>query len=335
MRLLTSILGDPSAESRAHPDPTRDVWELAVWDPLPICLQLFCHFSPGHVLVYWLFLPILPSDPRPSVTVVTTIFLEMLLSSQLYILQSNFSQQEKDTSIIHKEVMGEYDKKFVHPRLNPLMRDVATQYTSSNTETGTEEDGDVVTYTPTVVLKREFQTHPNPNYAKHIDPDNVGSSSRRTSSPAPAFTPAAYSSREPTPFIGVTPRPPIRQPLFRPSVSTAVSTGASTGDGGSLGIYSHANSPLKKATSMHDIPGRARREAPRNSFDMAGREIREERERSMSPAKRQSDAHRSFLSSSKMPISEDVDRRTSAPGGFGKQRPSTYDSPYKRGPSRF
>lgn len=340
LRLLTSILGDPSAESRAHPDPTRDVWELAVWDPLPICLQLFCHFSPGHVLVYWLFLPILPSDPRPSVTVATTIFLEMLLSSQLYILQSNFSQQEKDTSIIHKEVMGEYDKKFVHPRLNPLMRDVATQYTSSSTETGAEREGDVVTYTPTVILKREFHTHPNPNYAKHIDPDNTGSNNpRRTSSPAPSYTPAAYNSREPTPFTGVTPRPAIRQPLFRPSVSTAVSTavstGASTGDGGSLGVYSHANSPLKKATSMYDIQGSARREAPKNSFDMAGREMREERERSMSPAKRQSEAHRSLLSNNKMPISEDGDRRTSAPSGFEKQRPSAYDSPYKRGPSRF
>lgn len=338
LRLLTSILGDPSAESRAHPDPTRDVWELAVWDPLPICLQLFCHFSPGHVLVYLLFLPILPSDPRPSVTVATTIFLEMLLSSQLYILQSNFSQQEKDTSIIHKEVMGEYDKKFVHPRLNPLMRDVATQYTSSSTEPGTEGEGSVVTYIPTVILKREFHTHPNPNYAKHIDLDNAGSNNpRRTSSPVPAYTPtaAADSSREPTPFTSVTPRPPIRQPLFRPSVSTAVSTGASTGAGGSLGVYTHANSPLKKATSMYDIQGSARHEIPKNSFDMAGREIREERERSMSPAKRRSEAHRSLPSNSKMPISEDGDRRTSAPGGFGKQRPSAYDSPYKRGPSRF
>lgn len=336
LRLLTSILGDPSAESRAHPDPARDVWELAVWDPLPICLQLFCHFSPGHVLVYWLFLPTLASDPRPSVTVVTTIILEVLLSSQLYILQSSFSQQEKDAALIHKEVLGEYDKKFVHPRLSPLVRDVGTQYTSSSSNTGIEKDGDVTTYTPTVVLKREFRTFPNPNYAKHIDPDNSGSTSRRTSSPAPAYTPAAYSSREPTPFTGVTPRPPLRQPLFRQSVSTAVATGTSTGDGGSLGVYSHANSPLKKATSMYDMQGNGRREAPKNSFDMAGREIREERERSLSPAKRQSEVNRHHSGNSKVSISEESDRRTSAPSGFAwKQRSGAYDSPYKRGPSRF
>jgi len=301
-------------------------------------LQLFCHFSPGHVLVYWLFLPTLASDPRPSVTVVTTILLEMLLSSQLHILQSNFSQQEKDAAIISKEVMGEYDKKFVRPRLNPLMRDVATQYTTSSTDAGIEEEGDVTTYTPTVVLKREFRTKPNPRYAKHFDPDNMGSYSQPKTSPAPApaYTPAAYSSREPTPSTGITPRPTMRQPVFRQNASTATTTGATTGDGGSLGVYSHANSPLKKATSMYDIQS-GRREAPRNSFDMAGREIQEQRERSMSPAKRQSEAHRSLLSNSKVSHSEvENDRRTSAPSGFAwKQRPGPYDSPYKRGPSRF
>jgi hypothetical protein len=148
LRFLTSILGDTSAESRAHADPTRDVWELAVWDPLPICLRLFCFFSPGHVLVYWLFLPTLTSDPRPSVTVFTTIILEILLSSQLFLLQSAFSQQEKDSAIIHKEVMNEYDIKYVHPRLNPLVRDVSTQFAGPDCE-GRSDECDVETYTPT------------------------------------------------------------------------------------------------------------------------------------------------------------------------------------------
>src|SRR6266536_1662909 len=168
LRFLSSVFGDASAESRAHPDPTRDVWELAVWDPIPICLQLFCLFSPGHVLVYWLFLPTQALDPRPSITVLTTIILELLLSSQLLLIQAAFSQQEKDSAIIHKEVMSEYDIKYVHPRLNPLVRDVGTQYTGPNSEVGTEEGGDVETYTPTVILRRGFRTNPNPNYAKHV-----------------------------------------------------------------------------------------------------------------------------------------------------------------------
>jgi len=330
LRFLTGIIGNTSAESRAYPDPTRDVWELAVWDPIPICLRLFCFFSPGHVLVYWLFLPTTAADPRPSVTVFTTLLLQALLSSQLYLLSSFFSQQEKDSAIIHKEVMSEYDIKYVHPRLNPLTRDVGTQYSDAGTGTDYEGDGDIDTYTPTVLLRRGFRTNPNPNYAKHVDPDNATQISRQ-SSPAPAFTPSAYTSRETTPFSGITPRPAIRQPQFRKSMGGAISSSTSTGDGGSLGVYNHVNSPLKKATSMYDIQAR---DPPRNSFDMASREIQEQRERSKSPAKRQSDAPRTFLQG-RVPFPEiGDDRRSSTPAGLSR-RPGNAESPYKRGPSRF
>ncbi len=116
------------------------------------------------------------------------------------------------------------------------------------------------------------------------------------------------------------------------AVSTSVSAGNS--DGGSLGVYSHANSPLKKATSMYDIQ---QRDPPRNSLNMATQEIREDRERSRSPVKRQSEAPRSFLHG-RIPF-PDVgdDRRTSAPASGVNRRPglSNFDSSYKRGPSRF
>lgn len=324
LRFLSNILGDTSAESRAHPDATRDVWELAVWDPVPLGLQLFCWFSPGHVLVYLLFLPTLASDPRPSVTVFTALLLEGLMSSQLILLQSSFSQQEKDSAIIHKEVMSEYDTKFVHPRLNPLVRDVGTQF-----EENAKEDENVDTYVPTVVLKRGFRTNPNPNYAKFIDPENKTKLSRQSFSPAPSFISANYS-RDTTPISGVTPRPPIRQPQFRPSTSGAVTKSTGTGDEGSLGIYSHANSPLKKAVSMHDMQG-----TPRNSLGMAAREVRADRERSRSPAKRQSEAPRPTFRYEGVPISDVDDRRTSAPGGGIRQRPGALDSPYRRGPSYY
>jgi len=264
--------------------------------------------------------------------VLTAIFLEVLLSSQLLLLQLAFSQQGKDSAIIHKEVMSEYDIKYVHPRLNPLVRDVGTQFVGANEEIREEEEGDVDTYTPTVILKPGFRINPNPNYAKHVDPDNTEGISRQALSPASAYTPSAYNSRDPTPFSGMTPRPPIRQPQFRQSIGGAISTGTGTGDGGSLGIYSHANSPLKKATSMYDIQGNTRHDTPRNSFEMAGREIQEQqqRERSHSPAKRQSEAPRSLLGL-------ENDRRTRAPGGFGlKPKPvQQYNSPYRRHPSRF
>jgi hypothetical protein len=266
-------------------------------------------------------------------TVVTTLILEVLLSAQLLLLQSNFSQQTKDTAVIHKEVLSEYDLKYVHPRLSPLVRDVGTQYSGPVSATRVEEERDVETYTPTIILKRGFRTNPNPNYAKYIDPDNTGAIPQRTAfSPTSAFkTPAAYGFREPTPLR--TPHTTIRQPQFQQSTSGAVSTGTSTGDGGSLGVYSHANSPLKKATSMFDIQGGGRdrhRDAPRNSYDLASREIQDEKERSMSPVKRQRDLEQEIAA-----------RRTSVPSGFGmKPRPSRPDSvgvdnSYKRGPSRW
>lgn len=279
-------------------DPIREVWELAVWDPMPVCLRLFCLFSPGHVLVYWLFLPIAPSDPRPSTTVVTTIVLAALLSAQLLFLQSNYAQRTKDMAIIHKEVLNEYDTKYVHPRLNPPVRDVGTQYIAPGDGIDTEGENEVVTYTPTTILRRGFRTNPNPNYAKLLPQSTVFS-------PNPAFeTPANYIRRDSTPLR--TSEGGIRQPQFRQSTSNKpVNVGV--GDGGSLGVYSHANSPLKKATSMYDIQGE-RKDMPRNSFQSAQREIMEERERSMSPMKRLQETEK-----------ENVRRRTSVPPGFGLQ----------------
>lgn len=226
-----------SAESRAHPDAERDVWELAVWDPLPICVRMFCMFSPGHVLVYWLFLPTQVSDPRPSVTIVTTLFLTVLLSVQMSFLSSSFTQQAKDSALVHKEVLREYDNKYVHPRTQPLMRDVATQFSEEE-----EKANRVDTFTPTFVIQRGFKTSPNPNYVSHVDPEGV--TPRR-----PSFTTPTTSYKTPSHLRDASPvvRPSatsIRQPQFRPAAT-------STGDGGSLGIYSHANSPLRKATSVN------------------------------------------------------------------------------------
>ncbi|ODM16587.1 hypothetical protein SI65_08094 [Aspergillus cristatus] len=226
-----------SAESRAHPDAERDVWELAVWDPLPICVRMFCMFSPGHVLVYWLFLPTQVSDPRPSVTIVTTLFLTALLSVQMSFLSSSFTQQTKDSALVHKEVLREYDNKYVHPRTQPLMRDVATQFSEEE-----EKANRVDTFTPTFAIQRGFKTSPNPNYVSHVDPEGV--TPRR-----PSFTTPTTSYKTPSHLRDASPvvRPSatsMRQPQFRPAAT-------STGDGGSLGIYSHANSPLRKATSAN------------------------------------------------------------------------------------
>ncbi|EEP77602.1 conserved hypothetical protein [Uncinocarpus reesii 1704] len=250
LRLLSNVLSSSSAESRSHPRPERDVWQVGVWDPHPLAIRLFCLFSPGHVLVYWLFLPTAPADPRPSVTIVTTIFLAALLTVQMSTLSSSFTQQSKDSLLIHKEVLNEYDIKYVHPRTQPLMRHVGTQFNTGDSYQPHKDEkyNKVETYTPTV-MRHGFTTNPNPNYLRHIDPDSsskgLQSTPRRQSLSTPTMTvPGSQISSVRTPRIDSSPlisQSAIRQPQFRPT--------SGKGDGGSLGVYSHSHSPLKRATS--------------------------------------------------------------------------------------
>ncbi|KAL8821051.1 MAG: hypothetical protein Q9223_000851 [Gallowayella weberi] len=241
LRFLSSMLAADNAESRSHPDATRDVWELAVWDPTPISLRIFCLFSPGHILVYCLFLPTAMTDPRPSTTVATTLALVVLLSIQLTVLQSSFSQQSKDSTVVHKEVLNEYDTKFVHPRTQPLTRDVGIQYSSSGTllDPGSAS---VDTYTPSIIINRGFHTRPNPNYVKHLDSNaqRVTPTSHYTNGIASTIPSSATTRETSSPMRSVT---AIRQPQFRPNGDLR------SGDGGNLGVYSHAYSPLRKSTS--------------------------------------------------------------------------------------
>lgn len=249
LQYLANVISG-SAESRAHPDAQRDVWELAIWDPLPICVRIFSFFSPAHVLVYMVSLPTQLSDPRPSVTIVTTMVITALLSAQMSLLCSSFTRQAKDSTLVHKEVLKEYDTKYVLPRTQPLMRDVGTQFSEGNAATpgSRSQYNKVDTFTPTHLLKRGFKTSPNPNYVGYVDPE--GQTSRRQSSAPPTDFPNQHfpmhtpsNLRDSSPAFR-TPGTSIRQPQFRPTPSTA-------GDGGSLGVFSHANSPLRKSVSTN------------------------------------------------------------------------------------
>ncbi|KAK5939676.1 hypothetical protein PMZ80_008056 [Knufia obscura] len=272
LRFLSTILGSDSAEARAHPDPHQDVWEVAVWDPLPVSLRLFCFFSPLHVILYWLFLPTLPSDPRPSTTVVTALILAFLTSVQMSYMTKCFSQQSKDSALISKEVLNEYDTKFVKPRTTPLYRDVATQYSEAANTTEARDDkyNNVVAFPPAFVINRGFKTNPNPNYSQQTGT----STSAQTSSARPSTSTPDFRSPLPRQDFSspLRPQTAIRQPTFRP-------TGGYS-DGGSLGVYSHAQSPLRKAASTNFTPMKGSR----------GQYLREtaENRRSISPEKRRS-----------------------------------------------
>jgi hypothetical protein len=267
LRFIASMLGTETARARAHPDAKRDVWEIAVWDPLPVSLRLFCYFSPAHIIIYSLFLPTLAAEPRPSIKIATAMFLAFLTSVQLSSLQSYSSRQAKDAAFISKEVMHEYDTKYVQPRTQPLYRDVGTQFheQAASSDTRDARYNVVQTYTPMVNINRGFKISPNPNYVTHPDLRGAHSDEVIQRTPSTAFaTPAPY--RAPSPSKNLT---AVRQPNFRPT--------SQGGDGGSLGVYSHAASPLRKSASTNFTPGQ-----------QINRGIRSPEGRYSSPGKRQS-----------------------------------------------
>ena len=249
-RFLSKMLGGEHVDARSHSDAIRDVWQIAIWDPTPMALRVFCLFSPGHVLLYWFLTPATATELGPSTSVMMTMAFAGLLSAQMLLLQSSFSRQSKDKSMIHKEVMSEYDTKYVHPRTQHQMRDVGTQHSTSGTSTHDmppykNEDSSVDIYAPSFVISRGFHTRPNPNYAQHVDPDSsawklMSSGGVLTSIATAAQTPARHRDAS-SPIRSQT---AVRQPHFK---------SVGKGDGGSLGVFSHASSPLRKSASSNYV----------------------------------------------------------------------------------
>ncbi|KAF2824567.1 hypothetical protein CC86DRAFT_57359 [Ophiobolus disseminans] len=315
---IRNVVARTSAAARAHPDAARDVWEIAVWDPNPLCLQLFCLFSPLHVIFYYLNLPVAPLDPRPSVKVTSTLFIGAILSVQLWWLRGAFTQQTKDNAIISRSVLHEYDSKFVHPALQKACRDVGIQTISQkrnrDSSVGVKGNSDylaseVVTYTPTTIINRTFRTNPNVNYASQYDPDNIGStsvarSSQQTPSARPSYRTSQYSSTSTA--TGGDFSSPIR-PSNTPNPFRQAPAIPRTSDGGSLGVYTHAASPLRKAASTNFL----------RDSDSRGRDSRQ-----ATPLKREgSPLKRTSMPSGEGPLSQ-ADRlgRGTGYGGLGVGR---------------
>lgn len=266
LRYLQNVISSTtSAASRAYPDAEREVWELSIWDPKPVNLTIFTLFSPGHLLLYFSLLPPAALDPRPSVTVFTALAFGALLSVQLILLKNSFSQQAKDSALVHGEVMNEYDTKFVRPSLNKPVRNIATQTRESAMSPRGTRTREVDVYTPTTIVNRGFRTNPNPNYARQYDPDRLstpeeGPARRRESSTPSLTTPAngyvngytQSSYSRPSTSGGAadfsSPLKPHHERLRERSPVKSTSAG-----GGSMGIYSHAASPLRKAASSNAL----------------------------------------------------------------------------------
>lgn len=136
-------------------DNMPEVWEIAVWRPQPLCLRLFCLFSPAHIMTLW-SLSQLSSISFPSAF--TALVQVSLLSALLLLLTSRFLQQAKDEATLKKEVFHEYDIKYVRPHTQVLVRDVALQCIlrePSQTPLDTLVDTSDLHFN----LRRSFRTH--------------------------------------------------------------------------------------------------------------------------------------------------------------------------------
>jgi hypothetical protein len=261
-RFLTNLIASASAESRAHPDEMQDVWEVPVWDPTPVGLSLLVLFSPGHIFIISLFLPYSPLDPRPSVTVAKTMLLCALLSVQGHFLQKRFSEQSKQSANIYREVSKEYESKYVQPNaIKRPVRDVGVQFPHPSPKWDGQEQSwkavpEVVSGSP-YVPHRGFHTKPNQAYSSHYDPHHLGGTDSDTTRPRSMATPAVRQQLQYTstgngglPELSSPLRPPtFFRPFPSPERPQYKSTG--TGDGGSLGVYSHHASPLRKTASSN------------------------------------------------------------------------------------
>lgn len=265
LQYLRTAIAAATASSRAYPDAQREVWELSLWDPKSFNLTLFTLFSPGHVLFYYVLLPPAILDPRPSVTVLTAIAFGGLLSFQLSILKSHFQQQAKDSALIHGQVMNEYDTKFVRPTLHHPVRDVGIQTRESARSARGARTREVDVYTPTTIVNRGFHVNPNPNYSAQYDPDSLSASTPTTTTVANSLH--QQSAHHLTRQILQTPTTSASTPYSRSTAATNPITNMTTTaptdhyssplkphherprdrprDGGYLGVYSHAASPLK------------------------------------------------------------------------------------------
>lgn len=121
--LKNSIFGGKSA---SHPDDMAPrIQELSIWTPPIFSLRFFSIYSPPLALTCQLlsrnnFLPF-------------TVAASFLLLQTWYVVRI-YSQTMEDRQTLNREVMYEYDTKFVNPRINYSRREVAVQTVESGTE---------------------------------------------------------------------------------------------------------------------------------------------------------------------------------------------------------
>ncbi|KAI5806940.1 hypothetical protein EDC01DRAFT_742703 [Geopyxis carbonaria] len=260
--IKAAFTDDPS--SRSHPDSSRDVWELSVWNPPPISMSIYTLFSPAHVAVYFLSFPLnssaqytnspltgTPPGINPSGVIFTVLATQALISIHLAYTAASYKQQAYDQRLLSKQVMSEYDSKYVHPRLDVRTRDVGVQ--TANAETGTPSS--TVCFSPEL-RRTGFKINPNPNYAALTMQGGRGEEATNSVQRFPGI-PRETSYDSPT--MGK-----LRQPQFErlgaPRRATSTSTDTDMQNGSDESEYSSSQlterTPSRRATGQNYTPNR-------------------------------------------------------------------------------
>jgi len=133
------------------------------------------------------------------------------------------------------------------------VRDVGIQFPTepvwNGQKGGWEAVAEVVSGSP-YNSPRGFHTKPNAAYKSHYDPNGFGSINSQPFQSRPVATPSMTGYNIIPPSSG-TAIPDHSSPIRHVAAARPQYKSTSTGDGGSLGVYTHAASPLRKAASSN------------------------------------------------------------------------------------
>ncbi|KAK6352368.1 hypothetical protein TWF730_009196 [Orbilia blumenaviensis] len=180
VRMIKTVFPDfgYKQEPPIRDNSTEDeIWEIPKWDYTKFNLSLSAYFSPLHCIVIFCLLPYTPPktgglfSDAPSTTYSASwmaviwhiTLINVLLSVYLHLFFTAFKTQSADDKYIHGQVLNEYSRKFVQPRLNPQMRDAGT----------TMENGGSAVFTP-AEHKHGFKTRPHPAYEGYGPQESEG-----------------------------------------------------------------------------------------------------------------------------------------------------------------
>ncbi|KAI6150759.1 hypothetical protein BKA82DRAFT_122247 [Pisolithus tinctorius] len=117
VRFLLGISStSPSTSSPPRGAPAEQIQQLEVWTPGELERTLFAVYSPAHALL-WIC--------TDGTNWVLMCALMAMVGVEIGALVQAYEALVKDRAILAAEVMHEYNEGFVHPRINPVRRDVA------------------------------------------------------------------------------------------------------------------------------------------------------------------------------------------------------------------